>query len=120
MGLGRLPRRYARRDPRIRLIRRSQLLPQVQNYNSALAEISDASQYCKIVQADDSIFPECLHLMVKAFEQSESIGLVSSYDLKGNTVRGSGFPYHDAFLRARRWLGFIFGLESLFLARPAQ
>jgi hypothetical protein len=32
-------------------------------------------------------------LMVEAFEQSESIGLVSAYDLKGDQVRGSGFPY---------------------------
>ena len=47
---------YARRDSRIRLIRRPQLLSQVQNYDGALAEISEASQYCKIVQADDFIF----------------------------------------------------------------
>lgn len=84
---------YAQRDSRIRLFRRNQLLSQVQNYNAALAEISSASQYCKIVQADDWIFPDCLRLMVQEFGQSESIGLVSSYDLKGNTVRGSGFPY---------------------------
>jgi hypothetical protein len=47
-------------------------------------EISDASQYCKIVQADDYIFPQCLELMVQAFEQSKSIGLVSSYWLHGD------------------------------------
>src|SRR6516225_6638513 len=70
---------YARRDPRIRLIRRSHLLPQLGNYNDALTKISDASDYCKIVQADDLIFPHCLELMIKAFEQSETIGLVSSY-----------------------------------------
>ena len=83
---------YARRDRRIRLIRRSQLLSQVQNYNAALAEISADSRYCKIVQADDFIFPDCLRLMVQAFEQSETVGLVSAYDLKGDVVRGSGFP----------------------------
>jgi|HubBroStandDraft_2_1064218.scaffolds.fasta_scaffold24597_3 glycosyltransferase involved in cell wall biosynthesis len=91
-GSREIAEKYARRDPRIRLIQRTQLLSQVQNYNGALAEISDASQYCKIVQADDSIYPECLQLMLRAFAQSESIGLVSSYYLKGNTVRGSGFP----------------------------
>lgn len=92
-GSGEIAARYAQRDPRIRLIRRSELLPQVQNYNAALAEISVQSEYCKIVQADDFIFPECLRLMVQAFEQSESIGLVSAYDLKADVVRGSGFPY---------------------------
>src|SRR6516164_7302008 len=76
---------YARRDPRIRLIRRSQFLSQVQNYNAALAEISEKSKYCKIVQADDIIFSDCLQQMVKAFAQSEKIGLVSSYSLQGDT-----------------------------------
>ena len=73
-GSGEIAESYARRDPRVRLIRRSQLLPQVQNYNSALAEISGDSKYCKIVQADDFIFPECLKLMVGAFEQSSQSG----------------------------------------------
>ena len=91
-----IAKRYAGRDPRIRLIRRTQLLSQVQNYNRALEEISGASRYCKIVQADDFIFPECLNLMVRAFEQSTSIGLVSSYDFKGGRVRGSGIPYQKA------------------------
>ena len=90
---GEIAATYAARDPRIRLICRSHLLSQVQNYNSALTEISDASQYCKIVQADDRIFPNCLASMVQAFEQSNSIGLVSSYWLKGTTVWGSGFPF---------------------------
>jgi glycosyltransferase involved in cell wall biosynthesis len=101
-GSGEIADTYARRDPRVRLIRRSQLLSQVQNYNQALAEISGASEYCKIVQADDFIFPDCLHLMVQAFEQSESIGLVSSYWLKGNEVRGSGFPWPTKLLAGKQ------------------
>lgn len=97
-GSGEIAAAYARRDRRIRLIRQPRFLSQIQHYNCALAEISGASQYCKIVQGDDSIFPECLRLMVQAFEQSESIGLVSAYDLKRNTVRGSGFPYPTSWL----------------------
>jgi glycosyltransferase involved in cell wall biosynthesis len=100
-GSGEIASAYAKRDPRIRFIRRSQLLSQVQNYNTALAETSAASHYCKIVQADDSIFPDCLRLMVEAFEQSETIGLVSSYYLKGNFVRGSGFPFSSSFLSGK-------------------
>jgi glycosyltransferase involved in cell wall biosynthesis len=95
-GSTEIAERYTRRDPRIRLIRRPKLLSQVQNYNGALTEISGVSKYCKIVQADDFIFPDCLNLMVQAFEQSESIGLVSAYDLKGGVVRGSGVPYQAA------------------------
>src|SRR5450432_1444038 len=73
-GSTEIAERYARRDPRIRFIQRSTLLTQVQNYNRALEEIADASRYCKMVQADDFIFPECLRLMVEAFEQSQTIG----------------------------------------------
>lgn len=115
---------YARRDPRVRLIRWSQLLSQVQNYNRALAEISEASEYCKIVQADDYIFPECLRLMVQTFEQAESIGLVSSYWLKGNEVRGSGFPSRTMLLpgkeMARRYLRtrlWVFGSPTAVMYR---
>ena len=92
---------FARRDPRIRLIRQPQLLSQVQHYNRALADISDSSRYCKMVQADDFIFSDCLRLMVQAFGQSETIGIVSSYDLKDNVVRGSGYPYPAPMLSGR-------------------
>lgn len=125
-GSGEIAEAYALRDSRIRLIQRSQLISQVQNYNSSLAEISEGSQYCKIVQADDFIFPECLQLMVQAFEQSESIGLVSSYDLKGNAVRGSGFPYRTSPLPGREMAQlylrtgiFVFGSPTTVMYRSS-
>src|SRR5215471_6750973 len=92
---------YARRDPRMRVIRSSEFASQLRNYNRALAEISDASQYCKIVQADDYIFPQCLELMVQAFQQSNSIGLVSSYRLYGDMIGGAGYPYPTPILPGR-------------------
>jgi glycosyltransferase involved in cell wall biosynthesis len=92
---------YARQDSRIRLVRQPRALSQVQHYNAALSEISKQSEYCKIVQADDSIFPDCLRLMAHIFEQSQSIGLVSSYDIKGDHVRASGFPYPAAVCPGR-------------------
>jgi glycosyltransferase involved in cell wall biosynthesis len=117
---------YAHRDPRIRLIRQSRLLSQVGHYNAALTEISTASEYCKIVQADDYIFPECLRLMVRAFEYSGSIGLVSSYDLKGNKVRGSGFPYPTPVFSGEdmgRWClrtrVFVFGSPTTVMYRSS-
>ena len=126
-GSGEIAETYARLDPRIHLIRRPQLLSQVQNYNAALIEISDDSQYCKIVQADDYIFPECLRLMVQAFEQSgiDRSGF-SAYDLKGNTVRGSGFPHGKPLLpgkEAARLLlrtgTFVFGSPTTVMYRSS-
>ena len=92
-GSAEIAESFARRDPRIRLVRRTQLLTQVENYNRAVEEISEQSCYCKIVQADDFIFPECLQQMAQVFEQRESVGLVSSYWLKGSELRGSGYPF---------------------------
>ena len=92
-GSGDIAARYARQDSRIRLLRRDRLLTQVQNYNGALASIAPESRYSKMLQADDLIFPDCLRLMVEAFEASDMIGLVSSYCLKGSRVRGYGLPY---------------------------
>jgi len=117
---------YARRDSRIRLIRQLKLRPQVEHYNCALANISEESAYCKIVQADDWIFPECLQSMVRAFDQSESVGLVSSYDLKGNRVRGFGLPYTTSLLSgkemARLYLRspvFVFGSATTVMYRSS-
>ena len=62
---------------------------------SCAHEISDESEYCKIVQADDWIFPKCLQSMVRAFKQSESIGLVSSYWLSGNDLWRLGVSTSD-------------------------
>jgi glycosyltransferase involved in cell wall biosynthesis len=114
-GSSEIAERYSGRDSRIRFIRCSQFVSQLENYNRALTEISEASQYCKVVSADDYIFPEYLRLMVQAFERSESIGLVSSYGLWGNVIRGapatlrplpSDYPYPTPILSGRevaRW-----------------
>ena len=100
-GSSEIAEKYSRLDSRIRLIRQSRMLTQVEHYNSALAVISDESQFCKMVQADDAIFPECLKEMAKAFQISESIGLVSAFDLKAGIVRGSGFPYPQSTVSGR-------------------
>jgi glycosyltransferase involved in cell wall biosynthesis len=92
-GSGEIAETYAHRDPRIRLIRCSEFVQQLPNYNRALAQISDDSEYSKIVEADNQIFPDCLQFMIQTFAQSETIGLVSSYWLMGNTLCGSGYPY---------------------------
>jgi glycosyltransferase involved in cell wall biosynthesis len=115
-GSGEIAEGYARRDPRIRLIRCSEFLPQIQNYNRALAEISQASLYCKIVEADNYIFPECLALMVRAFQASDLIGLVCSYCIEGNTIEGSGYPYPAPHFPGRecvRWF-FTSGINNVF------
>ncbi len=117
---------YARRDRRIRLISCSEFLPQLPNYNRALAEISADSKYCKMVQADDWIFPRCLELMVETFERSESIGMVGSYWLYGKTLCGEGLPYQIVTVNgeecARQYLrtcDSIFGTQTQVMYRSS-
>ena len=85
---------YAARFPgKIRLVRTPSFLSQVQNYNFALTCISPESKYCKMVQADDWIFPDCVTSMVAVAEAYPSVGIVSAYELESNEVRLSGLPY---------------------------
>lgn len=100
-GSGEIAQRYAARDRRVRYQRTSRLLPQVQNYNEALTLIADSSAYCKIVQADDMILPDCVRAMTQVFEAAESVGLVGSYYLKGTVVKGSGLTYPGSVMSGR-------------------
>lgn len=85
---------YASRFPeKIRVIRTPSFLSQVQNYNFALSSISPLSKYCKMVQADDWIFPACIQSMVEVAEAHPTIGIVSAYELEGDELRLDGLPY---------------------------
>jgi len=83
---------YAARDPRIRVVSPPSFLGQVQNYNFSVAQIAPSSRYCKVVQADDWIFPNCVAEMVALAEENPNVGIVSAYEIKGNQVFGGGLP----------------------------
>jgi len=85
--------RFARGDNRVRLIDTPIHFGQIENFNAALKYISPESQYCKVVLADDWLFPECLERMVGLAELHPSVGIVSSYRLFGDEITGDGLPY---------------------------
>ncbi|MCI0401664.1 MAG: glycosyltransferase [Gammaproteobacteria bacterium] len=84
---------YAGMDPRLRLVNNEKFLTQVDNYNYALRQISPNSKYCKIVQADDLIFENCLEEMVRAAERAPNVALVGSYSLYDPLPAYSERPY---------------------------
>lgn len=84
--------RYAARDERIRLFDTDRFLGQVENFNGALARISPASRFVKMVLADDAIFPECLRRMVDVAEREPGVGIVSSYRMWGDHPDRGGVP----------------------------
>lgn len=92
-GSSEIARKYEHKDPRINICRNEKFLTQVQNYNHALCQISAKSKYCKIVQADDWIFPNCIEEMVATAEKYPAVGIVSAYYLAGNTILNVGLPY---------------------------
>lgn len=92
-GTRRIAEEYVARDSRIRLISNPELLPMVRNHNRALELASTDSVYCKMLMADDWLFPECLQRMVNAAQRHPSISLVCSYAFDGRHVMWDGFPY---------------------------
>ena len=119
--------KYAQADPRIRIIDNDRFLPiQAQNYNHALRQISPESKYCKIVQADDWIFPECIMEMAKLAEEHPSAGIVGSYWLFGSFPAGGGLSYPSTFMSGTdicRWQllhhpeEYVFGTATSLLIR---
>ncbi len=92
---------YAEKDERIILVYNDQFLTQVQNYNHALRQINHESKYCKMVQADDMILPECISKMVTVAEEDPSVGIVSAYRIYGTQVRNVGLRYPDTIYEGK-------------------
>lgn len=87
-----IARSYAAKDPRIRVGNNEGFLPMLANFNSAIRRISPSSKYCKMVLADDWIYPRCLEKMVEVAEAHPSVGLISAYEKCGEEVRITGLP----------------------------
>ena len=86
--------RYAKQYPgKIFLYHNAEFLSQVQNYNAALRKTLADSKYCKVVQADDWLFPDCIRMMVNVAEIHPDVGIVAAYELEGDEVRLAGLPY---------------------------
>jgi glycosyltransferase involved in cell wall biosynthesis len=96
-----IAKRYAARDPRIRIHRNAEFLDVIGNHNNAFALVCDRGEYVKLVGADDWLFPGCLEAMVSLAEAHPTVGMVSSYVLYGTRVAWDGLPYPSTFLKGR-------------------
>jgi len=85
--------RYRATDARIKIHNTQDLLSAIENHNFAVSKIDPESRYCKILHADDWLFPECLKQMVEVAESNDSIGVVGSYGLTGCRICGDGLRY---------------------------
>jgi len=92
---------YAQRDQRIRIHDNQEFLSQFQNWNHAMRQISTESKYCKVVHADDWLFPECVARMVAVAEAHPSVGIVGAYRLDQDRVNLDGLPYPSTVVPGR-------------------
>jgi glycosyltransferase involved in cell wall biosynthesis len=100
-GSAEIAAEYAKRDPRVRLIRNAEFVSQVPNYNGAVRQISPAARYVKVVLADDYIFPECVEKMVRVAETHPTTDIIGSYYLRGDVVCGSGIQWPEERVSGR-------------------
>lgn len=92
---------FAKRDPRIRVHNNSRFLSVVDNHNNAFSLVSEGAKYCKVVGADDWLFPNCISEMVAVAEKYPTVGMVTSYVLAGSRIGWDGLPYPSTFMRGR-------------------
>mgnify|MGYP005857330921 CR=1 FL=1 len=85
--------RYARSDSRVRLQRHEEFVSANGNHNRAFAATAPDAAYCKVVQGDDWLYPECLERMIAVAGAHPSVGLVTAYRLVGDEVDLDGTPY---------------------------
>jgi glycosyltransferase involved in cell wall biosynthesis len=118
---------YAACDSRIRVRRNTTVLPIMENWNAALRLIPAEATYCKVVHADDTLFPECLERMTDVAERHPTVAVVTSYALWGDEVRHLGVPYPVEIVDGRdicrdTLLGkcYVFGSPSSLLLRAAD
>jgi glycosyltransferase involved in cell wall biosynthesis len=99
---------YARKDSRVRVHSNETFVGVIENHNIAFRQISSNSKYCKVVSADDWLFPDCLAKMTDLAEAHPSVGIIGSYQLSGGgshwknwRVRWDEIPYPSTVISGR-------------------
>lgn len=96
-----IAQQYAKKDSRIRVVDNHDFLDVIANHNHAFRMISNDAKYCKVVSADDLIFPECLSRTVACAEANPGVGIVGCYQLSGDHILWQGFKYPTAVYSGR-------------------
>jgi glycosyltransferase involved in cell wall biosynthesis len=119
-----IAQRYARHDARICVHSNHQFVSVHQNHHIAFRQMAPESEYCKVVHADDWLFPDCIKQMVEVGEAHPSVGIVAAYRLLGDWVDLGGLPYPSAAVPGREvcrlvllWLANVFGSPTSLLMR---
>jgi glycosyltransferase involved in cell wall biosynthesis len=87
-----IAQKYAKEDPRVQVHTSDNFVGLIENHNKAFRRISPVSKYCKVVCADDWIYSQCVEELVAIAEKYPNVGIVGSYAIRDDYVRGIGLP----------------------------
>jgi glycosyltransferase involved in cell wall biosynthesis len=90
---------YASMDSRIRVVSNPRFVDVIENHNIAFGYVSQNSKYCKVVSADDWIYPECITRMVQLAEENPSVAIVGAYAISRDGVNHVGLPPERSIFR---------------------
>jgi glycosyltransferase involved in cell wall biosynthesis len=93
--------RIAAEDGRIRYLRFEEFVQRNESYIRALRAMNPDSMFCKVLSADDWLFPRCLEQMVAVGRSSDTVGVVGAYRLAGDRVDLDGLPYPETVFDGR-------------------
>jgi len=96
-----IAKEYEAKDSRIRVQTNAAFVDVISNHNIAFNSISPQARFCKVVCADDHIFPNCIARMIELGEANPSVGIIGSYQLSGDVVRWQGYKYPQAVIPGR-------------------
>jgi glycosyltransferase involved in cell wall biosynthesis len=118
---------YAKSDKRIRIHNNKTFVGCDANGNIAFQQIASESKYCKVVHADDWLFPECIMRMVELAEAHPTVAIVGAYGLCNHHVSWDGLPYSSTVISGHEicrntLLGglYVFGSPSSLLIRSNE
>jgi len=106
---------YAKKDSRILVRSNDGFVGVIENHNIAFTLLSSMAKYCKVVSADDFLFPDCLAKMVGFAEANPSVGIIGSYQLTGNVLMCQGFTYPKAVFPGPEICRHFFFLRQTFV-----
>lgn len=92
---------YAQKDARIRVVTNKSFVGVMENYNNCFSQISPQSKYCKVVSADDWLFPDCVEEMVRLGEAHPMVVMIGCYQQSGENVRWKGLPVETSVISGR-------------------
>ena len=93
---------YAQKHPQIKVHANKQFVGLVENHNIAFRSISSDAKYCKLLSADDWMYPECISKLVDLAERNPSVGIVGSYAINSHGIRWGNLPLGEEVLDGRQ------------------